>query len=240
MKIDYSILSTNDNPTYKDFWEVVKPVWVGHIKIKPILVLITNEDSINDYGDHIIFKIKEIDGIDTGFQSQISRMWVTKFFPKEVCLTSDIDMLPINENYFKKSIENISEDKLVIYSSDAYPPQTERYPICYNAAKGKTFSKILMLDKFKNFEDYCRHLLDRNQGWDTDELYFGERVNRFPNQKIIIKLNRGWSNGNALFRIDRSFWFYNPNDAKDYIDSHMLRPYKTYKNEIDELIKSII
>ena len=38
MIIDYAIVSTNDNPTYKDFWEVVKPVWINHIKIKPILV----------------------------------------------------------------------------------------------------------------------------------------------------------------------------------------------------------
>ena len=48
MIIDYAIVSTNDNPTYKDFWEVVKPVWINHIKIKPILVNIGDCDEVID------------------------------------------------------------------------------------------------------------------------------------------------------------------------------------------------
>jgi len=87
MKIDYIIVSTNDNNLYKDFWPVVKKLWYELIGIKPILVEICDTNEIVDYGDHIIHKIKKIEDIDTGFQSQIARMYVTKFYQNSVCLT---------------------------------------------------------------------------------------------------------------------------------------------------------
>lgn len=43
-------------------------------------------------------------------------------------------------------------------------------------------------------------------------------------------------------RIDRSKWVYDVNKLHKgtYIDSHLLRPYSQYLNEINELIKNII
>jgi len=238
MDLDYVIVSTNSEPLYYDFWEVIKSVWYKVIEVKPILVFISDENSIEYFDDHIIVKIKSIPNIDTGFQAQVSRMWVTQFFKDKICLTSDIDMLPINKKYFKDSIKDITGDKLVIYSSDAYKNQ-KRYPICYNAAKGQVFEEVLKLNTFKDFEDYCVYLLSRNEGWDTDELYFGECVDSFHKDNLIVKLNRGWNMGFANNRIDRGRWGYNKDEILSYVDSHMLRPYKRYKTEIDELISLI-
>lgn len=243
MKIDYAILSTNEKPLYKDFWPVVKPVWINYIKIKPILIEITDVDEVNDHGDWIIFKIKKIEGIDTGLQSQIARIWITKFYQNEVCLISDIDMLPMNEDYFKKNVEDVDEDSLVIYSADAYPEPKKRFPMCYNAAKGKTFSEILELDKFTSFEDFCRQLEKRGEGWNTDELFFGEKIYSYHNQNKIVKLKRGWDSGIANLRVDRIRWNHEPYDSKkvkEYIDSHLLRPYSTYKIKIDKLIEELM
>lgn len=242
MKIDYAILSTNEKPLYKDFWPVVKPVWVDYIKIKPILIIISDVDEVVDHGDYIIFKINQIKGVDTGLQSQIARMWITKFYPNEVCLISDIDMLPMNEDYFKKNIEDIDDNSLVIYSSDAYPEQKKRFPMCYNAAKGTTFSEILGLNEFDTFEIFCRELVKRGEGWNTDELFFGEKIYSYYNQNKIVKLKRGWDSGIANLRLDRIRWHHEPYDSKkvkEYIDSHLLRPYSTYKIKIDKLIKEL-
>ena len=239
MKIDYAILSTNEKPLYKDFWPVVKPVWINYIKIKPILVIISDIDEVIDHGDYIIFKINKIEGVDTGLQSQIARIWITKFYQNEVCLISDIDMLPMNEDYFKKNVEDVDEDSLVIYSADAYPKQNKRFPMCYNAAKGKTFTEILELDGFNSFEDFCRKLVERGEGWNTDELFFGEKVYKYKNQKRIVKLSRGWISGIAKLRIDRIKWKYEPQQVKTYIDSHLVRPYTTYKIKIDKLIEEL-
>ena len=99
------------------------------------------------------------------------------------------------------------------------------------------FNEILDLDV--SFEEYCNRLIDYGWGWDTDELYFGKKVNEYSNKNRIIKLNRGWSNGIANDRIDRVNWNYDITRLKNqkYIDSHSLRPLTTYNNEVKHLIE---
>ena len=100
MKIDYVIVSTDDNKLYSDFWEPVKNLWFNLVGIKPLLVKITDNDDVVEYDDCIIHNFKKIDGINTGFQSQIARMYVTRYYQNSVCLTSDIDMLPLCKKLF--------------------------------------------------------------------------------------------------------------------------------------------
>jgi hypothetical protein len=239
MKIDLAIVSTNENPLYYEFWEIVKNLWINLIGIKPILVDICDKDEKIDYGDYIIHKIKKIEGVNTGFQSQISRMFITKYYQNEVCLTSDIDMLPLSKEYFTKNIDQYDNESFLIFSSDAYGG-SDRFPICYNASKGKYFSEILDLDT--SFEDYCLKLLSLNNGWDTDELYFGKKINQFHDQSKIVKLKRGWSSGLADKRIDRAIWRYDVELLKQqhYIDCHSLRPYNQFNNEINQLINHLL
>ena len=238
MIIDKAIVSCDSNPLYLDFWPIVKDLWIKVIKIKPILVLISDKDKITDYGDYTIHEIKAVPNINTGLQSQIARMYVTKFYPDNVCITSDIDMFPLSHHYFNNMATSFSDDDLLILSSDAY--KTQRYPICYNAAKGKTFNEILGLDI--TFYEYVNKLSNYNWGWDTDELYFGLKVNEFNDKTRIKKIPRGWVNGIANNRIDRVVWGYDKSLLKNdgYIDCHSLRPYQQYKPIIDELINNRI
>jgi hypothetical protein len=235
MKIEYAIVSSNNNRTYLDFWPIVNNLWSNLIGIKPILVLISDKNLVTDYGTHIIHELKEVKGVDTGLQSQISRMYITKYYQDSVCITSDIDMLPLSHNYFNNVVNDIDENHMVILSSDAYENKF-RFPICYNVAKGSLFNEILDLNV--DFPEYIDRLLKYNWGWDTDELYFGLKINEFKDKEKIHLFNRGWSNGIANKRIDRVVWRYDVNVLKkdNYIDCHSLRPYETYKNVIDELI----
>jgi hypothetical protein len=238
MKIDFVIVSTDDNPLYSEFWPVVKNLWSNLVGIKPILVKISDTDEIIESDECIIHNLKKVDGIKTGLQSQIARMFVTKYYKDSVCLTSDIDMLPLSKKYFTSDIENLNNDSMVIFSSDAYK-NVNRYPICYNAGKGSLFSEILQLDV--SFEEYCNRLLSLGWGWDTDELYFGKMINSYYDQSKITKLNRGWSFGVAKDRLDRIRWKYDPNNFKDqFIDSHSLRPYSTHKTQIDKIVNLVL
>jgi hypothetical protein len=223
---------------YSDFWSVVKNLWSNLVGIKPILVKISDTDEIIEDDECIIHNIKRINGIKTGLQSQIARMSVTKYYKDSVCLTSDIDMLPLSKSYFTSDIENLNNDSMVIFSSDAYE-YIDRYPICYNAAKGSLFTEILQLDV--SFEEYCNRLLGFDWGWNTDELYFGKMVQSYPYQNKIIKLNRGWISGVAKDRLDRIKWDYNLNNIKNrFIDSHSLRPYSAHKKEIDKIVNLVL
>jgi hypothetical protein len=237
MKIDYAIVSSDNNPMYLDFWPIVRDLWVKLIKIKPILVLISDKNLVTDNGDHIIHEVKSVDGHSTAFQSQIVRMYITKYYLDDICITSDIDMLPLSHYYFNNIVNELNDDNLAILSSDAY--KTVRYPLCYNVGKGSTFNDILDLNC--EFDEYCDRLSKYEQGWDTDELYFGKCVDEFSDKSRICLLNRGWQFGMALNRIDRVHWVYDINMLKNgnYIDSHSLRPYSKYKFEVDKMVSNL-
>lgn len=100
MKLDYVIVSSDDNQMYLPFWDVIRPVIIKRLNVKPILVKISDKDKISIYDQHIVHELKAIDNLNTGFQAQISRLFVTKFYSENVCMTSDIDMLLINKEYF--------------------------------------------------------------------------------------------------------------------------------------------
>ncbi|NBU98037.1 MAG: hypothetical protein EBS19_07480, partial [Spirochaetia bacterium] len=105
MNINYAVVGSDDNPLYLDFWPLVSKVWKNNIGVTPVLGLISNEDSDiteTEYG--LIKKFKKIDGISSSLQSQIVRLFLTKFLDG-YSLISDIDMLPLSKDYFLKNSE---------------------------------------------------------------------------------------------------------------------------------------
>jgi hypothetical protein len=248
MKIDYVVMSTDGNELYDNFWDINKKIWKDFIGVKPILVIIGDEDGIIENDECIIVNYKKVDNIKTSFQSQISRLFVTKLFPTKTILTSDIDMIPLNKEYFTHNADNCLDNQFLNYVSDAYGYNNQmRYPICYNLAKGETYNEILDLNC--TFEEFVHRLnnLNINPLWDTDEIYLGSCVNKFEktNEDRIVKIQRGFREGYATKRIDRNYWFsdeYNFNKISEgfYYDCHSLRPYKKYKEEIDKIVNLIL
>lgn len=237
MKIDYVIVSSNNNPYYLDFWPIVSKVWKENFNITPILGLIADENSDfeeSEYG--LVKKFKSVEGMDTGLQSQIVRL----FLPKELngyCLISDIDIIPLSVKYFKECASHLTENNIVVYSSD-HPEclRNNEYPMCYVSSHSDSFKNILKLDS--DWESFANLMKNRNQGWETDQKYLFEKINEFKLQKNdVVLLNRGWS-GMANKRIDRASWNYDPIKVSEgyYIDSHSLRPYSQYSEEINKLV----
>lgn len=240
MRIDYVIVSSNENPYYLDFWPIISKVWKEKFNITPVLGLICNEDSDfeeSEYG--LVKKFKSIEGIDTGLQSQIVRLFLTKEL-NGYCLISDIDIIPLSVKYFEECASHLTENNIVVYSSDN--PEclyNKEYPMCYVSSHSNSFKLILKLDL--NWSEFVKMMKDRNQGWTTDQKYLFEKINEFKLQKNdVVLLNRGWS-GMAHKRIDRAFWDYDPFKVSEgyYIDSHSLRPYSQYSEEINKLINHL-
>ena len=78
MKIDYVILSSDDNPLYKDFYDVVSKQW-NKLGFKTYYINITNIDEIVKTEFGVIHKIKSLDFVSTGFQSQVVRLFASNF-----------------------------------------------------------------------------------------------------------------------------------------------------------------
>lgn len=237
MKIDYVIVSSNENPYYLDFWPIISKVWKEKFNITPVLGLICNEDSDfeeSEYG--LVKKFKSIEGVDTGLQSQIVRLFLTKEL-NGYSLISDIDIIPLSVKYFEECASHLTENNIVVYSSDN--PEclyNKEYPMCYVSSHSDSFKLILKLDL--NWPEFVKMMKGRNQGWTTDQKYLFEKINEFKLQKNdVVLLNRGWT-GMAHKRIDRASWGYDPIKVSEgyYIDSHSLRPYSQYSEEINKLI----
>ena len=181
MKVDYVIVSSNNNPYYLDFWPIISKVWKEKFKITPVLGLISDEDSELENSEFgLIKKYKSVEGIDEGLQSQIVRLYL----PKELdgyCLISDIDMIPLSPQYFDDCATHLTKDNIVIYSSDN--PEclkNNEYPMCYVSSHSESFKKIFELDL--DWVSFVNLLKKRNQGWSTDQKYLYEKVNEYKNK----------------------------------------------------------
>jgi len=228
--IDYVIISSDDNHTYKDFYPIVSKRWFD-LGFKTYYINITDTNSIEETEYGVVHKIKSLDFVTTSFQAQVVRLYSANFIDG-VILTSDIDMLPINGGYFHDQILDYQEEKIVICSGQPYE-STPYYPMCYVLGHTKTFRKFLEIEN-DNFHSYCEKLLSYGQSWCTDENFMYDKFqNHLSN--LVVKNDRDFKR-----RVDRGDWNYNVELLKSghYIDSHMLRPYKNYKNKIDTLISN--
>lgn len=231
MKIDYVIISSDDNPMYKDFYPIVAKRW-NQLGFKTYYVNITTENYISEDEYGIVHKIKDTGHGSTGFQSQIVRLFTSKFIDG-VILTSDIDMLPINGSYFNQYLDELSDDNVIIYSGQPYGT-VPYYPMCYVLSHTSNFKKYLEIDDL-DFTQYCKQLLEKyGEAWNTDEHFMYDKFENHK-EKLIIK-SRDFSR-----RVDRGNWNYNKYQLEKgfYIDSHLLRPYNQYKNLIDQLLYEI-
>ena len=247
MKIDIVVHSSDSNPFYLDFWPSVSKVWNIRFGLRPLLVYIDENHDIpidTTYGN--VIKMKPVSGVPLYLQCQWVRFWIPSQFPNKVCITSDIDMFPISRSYFMHQIERIPDSKYVHIN-----PDQSNIPVCYHIAKGSLFKKVLRLDD--SWETSIRSLYAQNMGhdcftsestnlilkdkiqWGADEEYSTKLIRNYadPSVFVFIRRNKG--------RIDRSDWAWTRAeiDQDIFADSHSIRPYSQYKNEIDALVRAL-
>lgn len=229
-------MGSNNNPLYLDFWPIVSKVWREVFNITPVLGLISDEETnIYNDGNGLVIKLKSIEGFDDGLLSQLVRLYLPKFLEGN-CIISDIDMIPLSKKYFIEDLNEYSDNDFIILSS--HHPQTidtNQYPMCYVVGNDKIFKELFTLD-----DDWISFIKKiPSQGWFTDQLYLYNTINKNNNFSYKFpRRNGGFTNN----RIDRIMWSYDVNKLKDgyYIDSHSLRPYSQYSEEINKLINYLI
>jgi hypothetical protein len=234
MKIDYCLMGCTENPFYFDFWPIVSKVWKKKFNIIPVLGLICDEDSdlINDeYG--LIKKFKKSNFSDDGTQSQVVRLFLSKFL-NGTCIISDIDMIPLSENYFIDNLIKFKDTDLLVLSS--HHPQTintNQYPMCYIVGNSKIFDEIFQTNV--SWDEFVEKTT--LNGWYSDQLFLYQSIQNYGLDNVKFPYRSFIDD-----RVDRIHWVYNDNLLKNghYIDSHLLRPYQAYKNEVDRLIELII
>lgn len=232
--IKYAIVSS-DNSHYLDYWPTIEKAW-NKIGIHPVLVQINGlrHDMVKTPTETVFF-LPEIDGIKSSFQAQMSRLWImTKLSGS--CIISDIDMMPLNKEYFNQAFL-YPNDTIVSYCSDAAEKFDGTYPMCYIISDADIFSKFISEKEWSKWIVQMAELYD--QSWSTDQIILSWILDNYPK---TVHLKRGWNDaGIANNRIDRLAWFYSIKalEKGEYFDAHLLRPYSQNESEIDLLLKYI-
>jgi len=241
IKIDRVILSTDLNKGYYKFWPQAARMWKKILGVKPTLAFIAPENNYIDESLGDVIRFNPIPNIPTSLQAQTIRLLLPILFPNEVCIVSDIDLFPLQKEYFIETVKDIPENYFIIYRKDGYKT-TNYYPMCYVAGKGSTFYEIFVEpfnDKIKNISNkkdiiyaLIKHWATFNWGWYTDETILAQYVNSWKNfQDRCIRFS-----GLKFRRISKlNDYLIEDLKNKKYVDAILPKPYLKYKNEITKL-----
>lgn len=199
MIINKVILSSTHHKKYRDFWPIIAKAW-RQLGVEPVLIYTSDDDFQydNNYGQIIRICAK---GVDPIFASQSVRLLAPCLFPDEICLISDLDMMPMSKPYFFDFIENIDDDKFVIYRPNVCG--RNQIAMCYNAAKGSIWGRVFGVD---TVEDIILKLQDWNtpegNNWCMDQLLLRKYISKYQknNANKVVELKPD----DKYHRLDRS------------------------------------
>jgi hypothetical protein len=255
MRPDNVIMSCDDNPFYADLWPVVSNVWFNRMLIHPVLVKITDHPEHPKNTWSTVVELEPITGVDVSLQAQLARFWYASTIKDEISIISDVDMIPISHHYFKAQLEPYSDSDYIHINPIEHPFQL---PACYHVASGYSFQDLLNIPeswpKFvERVMDYCKNrdcAVGNSHWWKADEVYTTEQL--YTKDLVLLPREGGYWNK----RIDRGNWDYDPVKVKEgectydehkikyhpisYVDAHLLRPYSSYKKEIDALVELLV
>lgn len=237
MRVDRVILASDDNPDYLEFWPLMAKAWKQLIGVKPTLFLGADESVQVDSTVGDVIRFEPVPGMKTSYQAQVIRILAPAFFENEVSIISDIDTLPINRDYFIKSVRKVPQNCSAIYRNN-YEVNEERYPLCYHAMKGSVCREIFELD-YIDFDVVRDKLIEWERfgyGWNTDELVLTAALKKWNGETgRVFCLNLGIGK-----HIDKINWKYNKDRLKSrYIGAHLPRPLSKNKKVIMQLVKDL-
>lgn len=247
-----AVLSSDVNPFYSFFVPLASMAW-RRCGWQPLCLLIGNENQWKDHpnasyslkivrerGDLIEF-VSPAPGYRVSTTAQLVRLLAsasTLVEDVDYLITSDIDMLPLNPEFFRR--QNMDLD-FHVFSADAYADLTQghfppKFPMCYLGAKASFWRSMMGIESRDVGLEAVRALHGRPDTWDNDEMYLTsklyshpifdgpvERVGDLRYRKGRLDLMcRTWPFSRASKRIDREAWYYD--DPGDLIDCHCHRP----------------
>lgn len=239
------ILASDLNQNYIQFWPHVAHWWRNIVGIQKITFAviggIAGSYAADDNTD--IVYIPRIGSVASALHAQTIRLLLPTLYPEEVCIISDVDMIPLSSAFFLQSGKEVPNDHLLIYH--LYPESLgaeyfERYPMCYIAGTGKTFHEIFSVSHLWEFEAVIKQWAERNWGFATDE-------------KILYATVNAWNAFNSRVTIVHDPTFYEHRLSKIqalnvdpkklcagfYFDGHCPRPYATHKHIFDALLAQL-
>lgn len=254
MKLDLCLLSCDLNPMYYDFFPLIKKFWKKKVGIDCILILIANDVpySLQNEADSIIL-FPPLKNIPTAFQAQCIRLLYPCLLSKfEGIIISDMDIIPLQSDFFLKTIKDLDQKTTFCIYRDVIS-EHKQYPMCYCAASSETWRNlfdihiindiVLTLEKWYSKDDYAISSAF-SEMWAQDQLQLFKAVSSSSSSSVVVKkFTDEQTKFTRLDRADVDFISKNKNKIKKeiengkYSDFHLTRPYKNYKELLDEILE---
>lgn len=162
MKIDIVTFSCDSTPIYCDFWKPISKFWKTKFDIHPVLLYCGNKDLQLTQEFGTVHRVNSVEGVEDYHSATWGRFWITKMYPDKVCMTGDIDMIPLSKKFFIHGVENYSEDSYVHLNSgwyygnntDTWKTEFNIIPAYYHLAMGKVFDRVYSFEE--DFGDEMR------------------------------------------------------------------------------------
>lgn len=247
LKLDRVILATNKNSNYIGFWPIAAQLWQEVVGVRPTLALVADEYTKVDESIGDVIRFKPIAGVPTSFYAQCIRLLLPCLFPDDVCIISDIDLLPLQQAFFTEPIKSFADNTFVIYRDNYYqycPEQKFRNRICmsYNAAKGSTFADIFNVRNYADIICTIQEWHNLGMRWVSDEKilyqYLGQWTQK--NNNKVIKLGFGFDTKAQIAREKKLSYDVEKLKRGEYIELICPRPYFRYKKAIDVIAHHVL
>jgi hypothetical protein len=271
-----AIISTDSDSRYYFFLPIVALMWTK-MEFQANIYLVGEEKYwLTGYRRFIIDETLKNGGnvhlIDTGCKKRKTILkgygdgviaQVSRFLPFQMhgikstdyCLTSDIDMLPLEKKWFHQG----KGKKPDIFYANSY--NHTRYTVCYIGMTRDIWQQLISVKG----EDIYQKLNKMMSGlprhspvgrqWGYDETWLYKKIISFPQYPNSFNMINRTIHKNPSFkprmprtpqflpqgRLDRSNWYFNGN-TKGLIDAHCKRPGFLPQNwlEIKDLIKNFV
>lgn len=246
MLIDCILTAVNDDPFYSDFIPLFVKAWnklYTNIDVKIIFISDNIPDKYLEYKDNIIL-FKPIENVLTCFTSQYIRLLYPCILNyNNAILITDIDMIPLNKNYFTDYVKKYSDDKFIYYRKGLMD-YANQFSICYNAACPSIWKDIFKINSLEDIVNQLIHItnvrkIKKNKGthnWNVDQIDLRRNVTEW-NKKTgnLIQLDDNITKYRRLTRCPiRGLKIIETNAEKIsdgyYSDYHCFRPINKHNN----------
>lgn len=176
MKPDKIIFTCSEQ--FSPFWNLQSQIWKTKMGIEPVLLLFGKKENTNvseEFGK--VHEMETDSSVPAILQVTVSKFIFPSVEPETTWMIGDIDMLPLQTNYFTKRIENIpSDDNVYAHLNFCGIAQSMRVdpraffekggqttggvnlPGHYHIAKGKVYGKLFAQNR--SIADVVRSMVE--------------------------------------------------------------------------------
>lgn len=238
---DRIVVSSDDSPTFLNFWPCVSQAWQKFFDVKPTLALVTNRSSddllfekLKRYGD--VYPVPYVEGIPVPNQAKIARFLVASKMGDEVCMIEDIDTVPLQSEFFKIRLQQRQPNKILAIGHEVFinTVNAGKFPISNITTEGYNFKKLFnpldleheqLVRSFVglNVVDHKEDISNHASSFSDESIVRG-LIHKHNLHHMIQKVERGVNIHSDW--IDRSWWNVDPVKLKGggYVICNFLRP----------------